>query len=225
MRGGYLGKVDQYFFSKQSATGDHIDFYAAKPAATRVIQQYDPPRQNIRCVAVLLFTQSRQPESGWFKVIMNSINYKGEDKVNDTLLCESKGFKAAGRDALAEIEAKVAALQHESPAVIYTCEPKSPYARVTIQGDVLGLFDCSAAHFLDTPEFWFSHLHPNDQSRMPDFSAGSATGRHVWQYRFRRRDGSYTWINDNLSVLRDEQGNLNWFVGICTNFSRTNASV
>ena len=98
--------------------------------------------------------------------------------MSDTAVSGPKSYEPIGCNAFAKIEAKVAALSHEPGAAIYVCAPMSPYAVVTIKGNVDGLFGCSAVEFLKTPDYWLAHLHPDDKSRMPDFFQDPAISEH-----------------------------------------------
>src|SRR5690606_2868791 len=54
---------------------------------------------------------------------------------------------------------------------------------------------------------WRRSVHPDD---LPAVEADSVQlykeGRHSVEYRFRKRDGSYCWVNDSQQLIRDEDG-------------------
>ncbi|MES2918623.1 MAG: PAS domain S-box protein [Pseudomonadota bacterium] len=65
---------------------------------------------------------------------------------------------------------------------------------------------------------WSSVLHPEDRPRAQEaWASASATGGHyAIEYRIRRHDGNYRWFKAEGVPLRDEEGQiLRWF-GICT---------
>ncbi len=53
--------------------------------------------------------------------------------------------------------------------------------------------------------FWVSHIHPEDQNWATSYCKEcTAKGlAHQFEYRFRRKDGSYIWIRDVVSVIME----------------------
>ena len=51
------------------------------------------------------------------------------------------------------------------------------------------------------------HVHPDDLARVEaEISGLFAEGRHACEYRFRRKDGTYCWVNDEQTLVRDAAG-------------------
>ena len=61
--------------------------------------------------------------------------------------------------------------------------------------------------YLESPDFWRSRVHPEDSQRiLGEYPRLFAEGRLSIEYRFRKKDDSYCWINDELQLLRDAAG-------------------
>lgn len=77
-------------------------------------------------------------------------------------------------------------------------------------------------------DFRFADLvHPDDRSRVGAEVAAYLAGRrseYVQEYRLRRADGSYIWIEDYTSVQRDADGNLLHLEGLITDISERHAA-
>jgi PAS domain S-box-containing protein len=50
-----------------------------------------------------------------------------------------------------------------------------------------------------------SHIHPDDRAYvLTGLSRTFEHGRHIHEYRFLHKDGSYRWLRDEVRLLRDE---------------------
>jgi len=73
----------------------------------------------------------------------------------------------------------------------------------------LTTFGYSAGEIDPTIEAWESRLHPDDRRRTVDsIRQAIDSGGEAWaaEYRFRRKDGNYAYIQDNGYILRDSAG-------------------
>jgi hypothetical protein len=60
---------------------------------------------------------------------------------------------------------------------------------------------------VEEPGFWFSRLHPDDASRVPDeMRSLIEKGGGTIEYRLANRDRNYIWIRDTFRVIRDDAG-------------------
>src|SRR6202007_2193817 len=68
--------------------------------------------------------------------------------------------------------------------------------------------------YLESPEFWRSRVHPGDLSRVEkNYTRLLEEGRCSNEYRFRKKDGNYCWISDDLQLIRDASGNAIEIIG------------
>jgi PAS domain S-box-containing protein len=116
-----------------------------------------------------------------------------------------KAATEAGTGAAAG--ARLARLLDASPAVVYSFEAKGNFSPTYVSDNITRLFGYAAQEYLDDPNFWRGHVHPDDLARVEaEMSGLFAEGRHACEYRFRRKDGSYCWVNDEQTLVRDADG-------------------
>ncbi len=129
------------------------------------------------------------------------------------------------RQHLAEVEAaaatRLARLLDASPAVIYSFEAKGDFAPTFVSENIMRLFGYAASEYLENPNFWRERVHPDDLPRIEAemdalFEQPATTSI---EYRFRRKDGSYCWVNDEQHLIRDEQGAPSEVVGSWSDIS------
>ncbi len=101
-------------------------------------------------------------------------------------------------------------LQHvmaSSPAVIYVLAVEGDTLRLTwVSENITQMLGYTAQEAL-APDWWVDHLHPDDQAQVLRDQALPSTHDHlVREFRFQHRDGTYRWIRDEWSLLRDAAG-------------------
>jgi adenylate cyclase len=118
-------------------------------------------------------------------------------------ISERKRAEATAAAAQARIEHLLAS----SPAVIYSFKASGDYAPTFISRNVKDLLGYEREEYLDSPDFWSSRVHPQDSPRIfRAYERLFEEGRLNNEYRFRKKDGSYCWVSDELQVLRDAAG-------------------
>jgi PAS domain S-box-containing protein len=133
------------------------------------------------------------------------------DIVESVLAEASREHKEQERQHLAKVEAaakeRLARLLDASPAVIYSFEAKGDFAPTFVSANIARLFGYSPSEYLENPNFWRERVHAEDLARV-EHEVGSLFehGRHAIEYRFRRKDGSYCWVNDDQHLVRDDKG-------------------
>jgi PAS domain S-box-containing protein len=119
---------------------------------------------------------------------------------------EMTGRKGA-EHALLQTQERLQFLLSATPVVIYSCQPKAPYAATFIGENVKHVLGYEAWEFLEDPGFWVRQVHPDDVAGLhASLKRGLMTGESVFRYRFRHKDGKYRWMRDDWRLVRDEQG-------------------
>jgi adenylate cyclase len=109
---------------------------------------------------------------------------------------------------------RVEHLLARSPAVIYSFKATGDYAPTFISQNVKDLLGYDREEYLESPDFWRSRIHPADSQRILDDYPRLLEEEHLsYEYRFRKKDGSYCWISDELQLLRDAAGDPAEVVG------------
>ena len=110
-------------------------------------------------------------------------------------------------EAAAAARDRVEYLLSSAPAVIYSFLATGNYTPTFISQNVKSLLGYDREEYLESPDFWRSRVHPEDSQRiLGEYPRLFAEGRLSIEYRFRKKDDSYCWINDELQLLRDAAG-------------------
>lgn len=150
----------------------------------------------------------------WLDATVSPIT--GVDGSVKKVLCVSRDVT---RRRLAEEERhrsaeRLAHLLGESSTVIYSCAKEPPYAATFISENVKALTGYAPEAFTGDPAFWSANIHPDDA---PGVFRGLArlfeTGSHRHEYRWKKKDGTYAWIFDELRLVKDAAGNVLEMVG------------
>ncbi len=98
-------------------------------------------------------------------------------------------------------------LLSSAPAVLYSFEATGDYAPTFVSNNLKLLFGYEPGEYMEDPDFWRRRVHPDDLSRVEsEFARVLEEGRQETEYRFRRKDGAYSWVSDEQHVIRDENG-------------------
>lgn len=109
--------------------------------------------------------------------------------------------------ALVAAPERMTRLLTSSPAVLYSFEATGNNSPTFISDNVTSLFGYEPREYLEGPNFWLERVHPDDISRvLADFHRLFEVGHHRQEYRFRRKDGSYCWVDDILHLIHDSDG-------------------
>ncbi len=111
------------------------------------------------------------------------------------------------KEAEAAAQARLARLLSASPAVIYSFKAAGDFAPTFISDNIIDVFGYAPAEYLENPSFWRDRVHADDLARVEDAIAKFFhNGVHTVEYRFRRKDGSYCWVNDEQHLIRNGDG-------------------
>ncbi len=125
------------------------------------------------------------------------------------------------RSRTAALDAANAQLEHllgSSPAIIYSGKPSGDYAGIFISKNVRDQLGYEAQEFLEDPGFWASHIHPEDKPAIFARLAGlSKQGRLSLEYRFRHKDGTYRWMRDDVTLVKNSADRPQEIVGCWMN--------
>jgi adenylate cyclase len=125
---------------------------------------------------------------------------------NATRERESKARRRV-KEVQAAAQERLARLLSSSPAVIYSFKAAGDFAPTFVSANIVGVFGYAPAEYLADPSFWRDRVHPGDLARVEDaISTFFQNGVHAVEYRFRRKDGSYCWVNDEQHLIRGVDG-------------------
>jgi PAS domain S-box-containing protein len=123
-------------------------------------------------------------------------------------------------------EAMVAAqdrLNHlltSAPAVLYSFEPGGDYLPTFISENVKLLLGYEPKEFLKDADFWTERIHPNDLPRAQEnHKKLYKEGELTHEYRFLHKEGHYCWVNEELHLLHNSEGEATEVVGSMNDIS------
>ena len=109
--------------------------------------------------------------------------------------------------ALRTMQARQQLLLTSTPVVLYACRASGDYRATFVSENVVEQLGYSPRDFIDHSDFWINHVHPDDRVHVrAGLSRTFEHGRHIHEYRFLHKDGTYRWIRDEVRLLRDEAG-------------------
>jgi len=109
--------------------------------------------------------------------------------------------------ALQISESRLNFLVLSSPVTIYTCKATPPYAATYISPNIKQLMGYKPEQFTNNGGFWAENIHPEDQQQVFDnLPQLFEHGIHQHEYRFKKQDGSYCWMRDELRLIKDDSG-------------------
>ena len=133
------------------------------------------------------------------------------DIIEQVLNAAAREQEEAEHQRLGEVQAnaweRLTQLLNASPAVIYSFKASGNFAPTFVSASIERLFGYAPCEYLDNPNFWRERVHPNDLQRAEaEITDLFKNGKHALEYRFRRKDDSYCWVNDEQYLIRDEKG-------------------
>jgi two-component system, sensor histidine kinase and response regulator len=125
---------------------------------------------------------------------------------------------------IAEVQASAHAhlsrLLNASPAVIYCRQATGEYHPTFVSESVTRLFGCTPREYLDDPYLWRDRVHPDDVAHISEWvDRMFESDQRSIEYRIRRDDGTYFWVNDQQQVVRDAKGRPVEIVGSWTDIT------
>jgi PAS domain S-box-containing protein len=123
-------------------------------------------------------------------------------------------------DVQASAHAHLSRLLNASPAVIYCRVASGDYEPTFVSDSVSRLFGCTPREYLDNPYLWRDRVHPDDVARIAAWvDRMFESDKRALEYRIRRPDGTYFWVNDEQHVVRSAKGEPVEIVGSWTDIT------
>lgn len=119
--------------------------------------------------------------------------------------------------ALRELDERFHRVLTLSPAVIYICGAAPIYPTMFISDNVYDKLGCKPDEFYGDVNFWAKRIHKDDVDEIMQILSHVEKKDYItYEYRLRHRDGHYIWFHDQLTIVRDNSGNIvmlvgNWF--------------
>jgi PAS domain S-box-containing protein len=100
------------------------------------------------------------------------------------------------------------------PVVVYAAKTSGDFGATFVAGSSQALLGYKPEDFTSNSGFWAENIHPDDRERVfKELPLIFKRGHHIHEYRFRRADGTYRWMRDELNLVYDSKGNPIEMVG------------
>ncbi len=112
-------------------------------------------------------------------------------------------------------------LVRTSPTVIYSCWPDGDYGMTYITENTQDILGYAATAITENSNFWLDRIHPDDVAYVlahHRFVVSTRSTQSI-EYRFRHRQGYYIWLRDQMTIVRDKDGNSIELVGAIANIT------
>jgi diguanylate cyclase (GGDEF)-like protein/PAS domain S-box-containing protein len=119
---------------------------------------------------------------------------------------------------LREAENRYRTLVERIPAIVYTQEPHEPSRTTYVSPQNEAILGYSPEQCLSDPEHWIRITHPEDRERVlaEDGRTNQSGEAFAMEYRQFASDGRTVWIRDEATLVRDEEGNPLYWLGVQT---------
>lgn len=122
--------------------------------------------------------------------------------------------RGLAEEELHRVSEQLTRLLVASPAVIYSAAADGRFSATFISENVHAQLGYQPHEFVEESGFWLDHIHAEDRERVQEeHSRLFEIGEHVLVYRFRHRDGSWRWLEDNRKLSGFEGGRPPEIVG------------
>ncbi|WP_138431768.1 PAS domain S-box protein [Fodinibius saliphilus] len=87
--------------------------------------------------------------------------------------------------------------------ILFTCEKKSDFPLLSVSKNSKTILGFEPSYFLEGKDRWSERIHPEDRERvLCHFEKVFEEGEEVFnEYRFKRKDGTYIWLRDELKLI------------------------
>jgi len=190
----------------------HVDFAAANPTPDRFLKVgfdrveplVDGEGRGWRGTCVIQDgTATSDANIAQCQVV---IAEQGVEELIEALHANNQALQAT-KEAEENARARLSLLLGAAPVVVYSFRASGDFAPTFVSDSIQTLLGYAPDEYLENADFWRSCVHPEDLARVEAEQARLfETGRHLAEYRFRKKDGSYCWVSDEQHMTRDSQG-------------------
>jgi len=107
---------------------------------------------------------------------------------------------------LREHEHQYRSLVESTSAILFTADPRN-FRFTFVSPEAEKLLGYPLRQWLEEPNFWTSHMHPEDRVWAPKYCIGATRKKrdHCCDYRMLAADGDEVWLHNCVSVVMEEE--------------------
>ncbi len=118
------------------------------------------------------------------------------------------------------MQARLQQLLTSTSVIIYSSRPEEPGATTFVSANVYDQFGYLPEDMINDQRFWIERVHPDDVEGLKGHLRQlPRLGELTCEYRFRRADGEYRWITDQMKLVHRGDGEAVEVVGCCLDIS------
>lgn len=103
----------------------------------------------------------------------------------------------------------------DGTVILFKCEVTDDFPLTFVSENCSDILGFSSSYFLENEHGWSERIHPDDKAEV--FSQFRKVieqgGETIAEYRFKRKDGIYIWLRDELKLVDDKNGDTMAILG------------
>ncbi|MES2650129.1 MAG: PAS domain-containing protein [Bacteroidota bacterium] len=147
---------------------------------------------------------SKSGEVKWGSVIITPLWKTGEEPTNHIIILEDSSARKAAAQVLVESQHRIQSLINTIDGIVWESYIDT-HESIFISKKVEDILGYTVKQWKSSPNFWISHLHPDDRNRMIDYMTKNLMKKKQLdaEYRVFAKDGSIVWIRDIVTVVEE----------------------
>jgi PAS domain S-box-containing protein len=130
--------------------------------------------------------------------------HEGRRRIGTFYVARDITTRKHAEQELAKTRDRLKLLLESTPAIIYSNKVSGDNGATYISENISEQLGYTVREFLADSQFWISHVHPSDRDRvLAGLADILAKGRHLHDYRFLHKNGTYRWMYDEANVIYD----------------------
>lgn len=121
-----------------------------------------------------------------------------------------------------DAEDRFRGLVEKLPAMVYVASPNDQAELIYQSPQIAEMIGFPREEWLADPRFWTTRIHPADLSRvLATVESSTASGESLTlEYRFIGRDGDLIWVRDEATLVRNDEGEKLFWLGVTYDITR-----
>jgi len=140
----------------------------------------------------------------WGNVIITPLWNEGEEPTTHIVIVEDVTKRKLEEQILIASQQRIESLINTVDGIVWEGNPNNSTYTFTSK-KVQNILGYTPKQFMNIPNFWFEHLHPDDQERVEAFISKSnrEDKQRDFEYRMIAKDKSIVWIRDIVTIIRE----------------------
>lgn len=148
---------------------------------------------------------SKHGQLNWANVIITPLWNEGEEPSNHIVIVEDVTKRKAEEQILKASQRRIESLINTIDGIVWEGSPIDDTCTF-ISKKVYDILGYTPKQWMTIPNFWYNHLHPEDQQWAQEYTNKTITEKTQWDFEYRMiaKDGTVVWIRDIVTVIEEE---------------------